>query len=341
MSLEAAAPAEAAPVETSSSPTDLVGLFAAELAAEDAAAAPAKPAPTVTESDPPADAVEADQAAPEQGTEAAEGTEPDDGAETPPVVQAINAPSGMSEEDRQRFAQLPPEVQTWVTQREQQRLADYTRKTQEVANQTKAAAAERQQLGAQLEQYNAFLTNITGQKIEPPDPNLQYSDPDGYQQQLGQYVQAKHRQEQAVAEQARVTEQQSRMQQQSYQEFVQTEGAKLYEMMPEFKDPKTGPALKKAVVEYAQAQGFGEVLPKATALEVSVLVKAMRYDAAQKAKSSAVVVQPAAPRSAKPGPAKAPGSRTSSLANAVSNLKATGSRASLAEAYMAELSTER
>ena len=111
--------------------------------------------------------------------------------------------------------------------------------------------------------------------------------------------------------------------------------------MPEFKDPKTGPALKKAVVAYAHEHGFGEVLAKATALEVSVLTKAMRYDAAQKAKSSATVVQPAAPRTAKPGPAKAPGSRVSGFANAVANLRSDPSRDVLAAAFLAELNSER
>ena len=323
-----------APVETDNSPANLVGLFAAELEAENAPAAPAKQAP---ESEPPAEAVEAEEAAPEEGTDAAEGHEPD--AQPAP---AITAPNGMSEEDRQRFAQLTPEVQAWVTQREQQRTADYTRKTQEAATLAKAAAAERQQLGSQLEQYSAFLSQITTRKIEPPNPDMQFTDPDGYQQQLGQYVSAKHQQEQAQQEQLKVNAQRTDMEAKAYREFIQTEHAKLNEMMPEFTDPKTGPSLKKAVMAYAEAEGFGEVLPKATAKEVSILVKAMRYDAAQKAAKTSPVVANSAPRSSKPGPAKAPGQRnTTNLATAVSNLMAGGSRASLAAAYAAELASER
>lgn len=335
-----------APAETSNSPADLVGLFAAEIEAETAppSATPAAPSANgATESEPPAVAVEAEQAAPDEGTDAAEGTEPEsDPQSEEPANPILNAPTGMSEEDKRKFALLPPDVQNWLTKREADRRSEFTRKTQEAANLAKAAAAERQQLGTQLEQYSAFLSQITTRKIEPPDPNMQYTDPDGYQQQLGQYVSAKHQQELAQQEQAKVAAQQTAMQEKAYREFVQTEGEKLYAMMPEFKDPKTGPSLRKAVVEYAQANGFGEVLPKATAQEVSILVKAMRYDAAQKAAKSAPVVTPAAPRSAKPGPARAPGSRTASnLATAVSNLMAGGSRASLADAYRAELASER
>lgn len=313
---------------------DLVGVFAAQLAAENdppKAEAPAEAAaPADTES------------APDEGAVAdTDGTEPASGAETSTTTPVLNAPFGMSEEDRQRFAQLTPEVQAWVTQREVQREADYTRKTQEAATLAKAASAERQKLGSQLQQYDAFLNSITSQRIEPPDPAMQMTDPDGYQQALGNYVTAKHRQEQAAAEQSRVASERRQIEDQGYREFVQTESSKLIEIMPEFGDPKKAPELRKAVIAYAEQNGFAEALGRATAAEIKVLTQSMRYEAAQKAAKSAPVVAPSAPRSTKPGPAKAAGSRTSGFASAVSNLTASGSRAALAEAYAAELSSER
>lgn len=330
---------ETAPAQQESAPPTrdtLVGLFAAELDAEDN-----PPAPAQKQEAAPVEAA-AEPATGEQPVEAAEGTEPD--SETveaqPPATPAINAPSGMSEEDRQRFAQLSPEVQAWVTQREQQRTADYTRKTQEVAEQAKAAKAEREALSAQLQHYNAFLSKITEQRIEPPNPAMQATDPDGYAHQLGLYVNAKHQQEIARQEQARVTAEQQQIEEKAYNEFVRTEASKLYEIMPEFRDPKQGPALKKAVVEYAEANGFAKVLPKATAQEVSILVKAMRYDAAQKAAKAAPVVQAPAPKSTRPSPAQG-ARRTSGFASAVQNVIQTGSRDALAAAYLAQLQSER
>lgn len=316
----------------------LAGMLAAELTSEERLSEN-----TVTRSEPtsePAAAPGLEQTAPETGVDADTSREPDSVAETPLATSAINAPAGMSEAERAVFAQLPREQQAWVTQRESQRTADYTRKTQEVAAHARAVQSERQALSGQLEQYSAFLSKVTDQSIAPPDPALQQTDPYAYQERMADFVQAKFRQEQAQVEQAKVQAQRQYIEKQQYGEFVQAETAKLVDIMPEFQDPKTGPALKKAVAEYGLSNGIPvTALERATAVEIAILTKAMRFEAAQKAKASATIVPTAAPRSSRPGPARAPG-RGTSMTDAVQNLSARPTRESLAAALMAELSAE-
>lgn len=52
--------------------------------------------------------------------------------------EAIQPPQSMSAKDREAFYQLPPEQQKWLTEREKQMTADYTRKNMEVAEKSKA-----------------------------------------------------------------------------------------------------------------------------------------------------------------------------------------------------------
>ncbi len=51
--------------------------------------------------------------------------------------EVIQPPQSMSAKDREAFYQLPPEQQKWLTEREKQMTADYTRKNMEVAEKAK------------------------------------------------------------------------------------------------------------------------------------------------------------------------------------------------------------
>jgi len=59
-------------------------------------------------------------------------------AEDSEPAEAIAAPMSMSAEDREKFDALPPESQKWLSDREQQREADYSRKTTELAERGKS-----------------------------------------------------------------------------------------------------------------------------------------------------------------------------------------------------------
>lgn len=69
----------------------------------------------------------------EAAEEAPPAEAPEKAPETPDQ-QAVEAPVSWSKEDRELFATLPPNVQGLIAKREQERDADYTRKTQEIAD---------------------------------------------------------------------------------------------------------------------------------------------------------------------------------------------------------------
>ena len=130
------------------------------------------------------------------------------------------------------------------------------------------------------------------------------------------------------------------LQQQAQRQFWAEQGQRLAEIAPELAgDTKQAKESRAAAFDYAVKQGYPkEVLDKATALDLVTLWKAQRFDAAmaQKAKT---VVQPA-PKAMQPGPARAAG-RNNGFASSVRTLSENPTRASLAEAYRAELAAER
>jgi hypothetical protein len=65
-------------------------------------------------------------------------SETDEGAESEPVKQAVASPQSMSAKDLEAFSALSPESQKWVTDREKELTADYTRKTMDLAEQKKS-----------------------------------------------------------------------------------------------------------------------------------------------------------------------------------------------------------
>lgn len=329
--------ATAAPTERQQSPSEqLNGLFMSELEAETAANSPSAPVTAAADTESP----DVEGVTPEN--------EPPSEPEAAPATATI-APFGMSEAERAVFSQLTPEMQAWVTSREQQRTADYTAKTQRAAADRKIVEAEyqkasshQQQLMQRMQQYDEVLRGITDQPLQPPPAALAEQDPMLFQQQLADYLHAKDRQERAGKERARLHEEARGQHEAQRTAYVKLEAQKLSEMLPDFYDGKKGPALQKAVVEYAGEHGIPvDRLSFVSALEMTMLVKAMRYDAAVKAQRNARVVTTAAPRSVAPGPARAGGGTVMPLATAVSNLRQNGGAKALEAAFLAELNAER
>lgn len=323
----------------------LAGLFAQELAAERGETPePASQGHQDTEQpaeSAPEEAAPAEENAPEEGAETQEEAEPGDGAEEPTDSPAIAAPPGMSEADKAEFAKLPPALQTWINKRITEQQADYTRKTQQVAEQRKYYESSVAELQQKLQAYDHILSQFTTPKLAPPDPKMRDTDPVAYEEQLASYLHQKHLQEVAAAEQQRVRQEQEALQKQQMAEFYRREAEALAQMAPELADPKKGAALRKAVYEYGIKAGYTpEQLSMATARDMVTLWKAQRYDAMQEARKNIKPVPPAAPKAARPGPAKAIG-RPSNVTRAVQQLVENPSRDALAAAYLAELQAER
>jgi hypothetical protein len=252
----------------------------------------------------------------------------------------IQAPAGMSDEDRVAFAKLTPELRQWVVNSDKSRTADYTRKTQEVAESRKAYDAGLQTLQTQLQEYDRILKGFTARPVTPPDPALRHTDPLAYEDQQAEYIQAKHRMEIANEERERIRVESDRINKEMFERQVAEETKLLREKVPEFADARKAPILSKAVAEYAIGNGYTvDELKFARASDIAVLVKAMRYDAAQAASQRAQPVT-VVPKSSQPGPAKSV-SRGGPITTAIQTLSQAPTRENLAAAFLAQLNSER
>jgi hypothetical protein len=179
------------------------------------------------------------------------------------------------------------------------RQSDYTKKTQAVAEERKEAEAlreqyqsefqnlqtERQQyqqalgqLGAQLYAGMNKFANIDWAKLKTDDPIEYVTKRDEFREEQ-ERIQMVQQQIQAVQQQANEDAEKF------HREAVVEEQKKLREIIPEWNDKDKQPVLAKELRTYATESGFTEeeVDSLIDHRSVNVLLKAMRYDALQKA----------------------------------------------------------
>lgn len=334
------ASADAAPTLDS-----IASLFEADLKAESAppkkeVEAPAEVEEQETEVDAPDTGAEPDEIAADEA-ETAEEQDSEGEPDAAPAAQTIDAPSGMSEADKAAFAKLSPELKGWVSKRMADHQADYTRKTQDVAEKRKGVDAAAQHLMGRLQQVDHILSKFTDPELAPPNPALRIQDPDAFEQQQADFLYRKDLQDKAKAERARNSEEMQRLQHAQMQEFHAHEAQELTRIAPELaaNTPKAA-AMRKAVHAYGVEAGYTpEMLKQASARDIVTLWKAQQFEAAQKARANVKVVPKAPPKIVAPGPAK--GGRPSNFARAVQDLSKNPSIDALAEAYLAELQSEK
>jgi len=169
-----------------------------------------------------------------------------------------------------------------------QRQADYTRKSQALAEQrkeTEAIQSERMQLeqerqmyanGLQMlqEQQSAKLKDFESVEWE----SLKAEDPYQYMIKKDEYRDAQERVNNLVAEQQMVQQEQAQQAQQARAHFVQQEYSRLVESLPEWNDKNS--TIKKDIQEYATSVGFKpeEISQLADHRSVLIIKKAMEYD---------------------------------------------------------------
>lgn len=337
---QGAAQADAAPTLES-----IASLFEADLKADSTppkkeVEAPAEVEGAETEVEAPDTGAEPEEN-PAEEAEAADEQEPEGESEETPAAQTIDAPSGMSEADKSAFAKLSPELKAWVSKREAETRADYTRKSQDVAEKRKAYETASQQVMGRLQQYDQILARFTDPEITAPNPALRMQDPEAYEQQQAEYLYRKDLQEKARAERAMVAKEYQQHEQVRMQEFHAHEAQELARIAPELaaNTPKAA-EMRKAVHKYGVDTGYSpEMLKQASARDIVTLWKAQQFDAAQKAKANVKIVPKAPPKIIAPGPAK--GGRPSNLARAVQDLSKNPSVDALADAFLAELQSEK
>lgn len=172
------------------------------------------------------------------------------------------------------------------------RQADYTKKTQEVAEARRhvqqAYQARQQERQTLAENLNLALNVVEPQlaALARTDwDQLASDDPYSYAEKRALFDQASARYQKLFDQSQAVVQQQTQQQQQLMQQKLQQEGEKLRLAIPDFADPNRGRALKSALTEYAVSQvGLSEQEAKGITDHRMILLldKARRYDALQR-----------------------------------------------------------
>jgi len=174
-----------------------------------------------------------------------------------------------------------------------QQGADYTKKTQQVAEQRKALEVESVAIDQARQLRDAYAERLQAmeQLLSSPEQgeNLEYlkeSDPIGYAVKVAEMSQQKEQLQAIQAERYRIAEQQQAEQQHALQGYIAQQAARLSEVLPEYSDPVKGEKLRSELRVFAKDIGFTdqELSMVRDSRQVLALHKAMLYDKLQKSK---------------------------------------------------------
>jgi len=189
------------------------------------------------------------------------------------------------------------------------RQADYTRKSQVLAEQRKkadeelaATQQERQRYLSQLEQFNTQADSKIEELAKTDWTRLKEEDPTEYMLKRDQYRELQDNKRIVEEEQKNLQYKQQQEHEVKWQEELGRQQQLMAEKLPEWVDPDKGPKLKQSIKTFAVKKGFTEqeVNTLIDARSVDVLHKAMLYEnllAAKISNKKAKVV----PKVQKPG----------------------------------------
>jgi len=189
------------------------------------------------------------------------------------------------------------------------RQADYTRKSQVLAEQRKkmeeelaATQQERQHYLSQLEQFNTQADSKLEEFKSVDWTKLKEEDPMEYALKRDQYRELQENKRLVAEEQQQLAQKQQQEMQSKWNEELARQQEVMAQRLPEWNDPEKGPKLKQDIKSFALTKGFTEqeVDSLIDARSVDVLHKAMMYEnllAAKIANKKAKVV----PKMQKPG----------------------------------------
>jgi hypothetical protein len=167
------------------------------------------------------------------------------------------------------------------------RQADYTRKSQVLAEQRKqadeelaATQQERQRYLSQLEQFNTQADSKLNELKSTDWTRLKEEDPTEYMLKRDQYRELQENKRTVEEEQKNLQYKSQQEQQAKWQEELGRQQEIMAQRLPEWNDPTKGPKLKQDIKSFAVKTGFSEqeVDSLIDARSVDVLHKAMLYD---------------------------------------------------------------
>ena len=212
------------------------------------------------------------------------------------------------------------------------RTADYTRKTQEIAETRKAVEADRAKIeeAARLRDTYAQRLSVIEQMLNQ-DPGedlatLKEHDPIGYAVKVAEQSEREKQLNAVRAEQQRLAQQQQAEQGERLKAHLATEAQKLAEAIPEISDPVKGQAIRTDIRNYAQKLGFSEqeLAQVYDSRAVTALYKAMQYDKLVSNKGETSKKVNLAPRMLKPGTSVPEARQSQEVKNMRGRLKKSG-----------------
>ena len=213
-----------------------------------------------------------------------------------------------------------------------QREADYTRKTQKLAEERKLVESEFQQVRGEREQYAQVLGQLQNklQEFEPQEPDwnrLEVEDPTEYARQWTSHQRRQQQKFAVQAEQMRLQQLYQVESQKQIQNVLAQETAVLKEKIPEWNSPEKAKAEGRALMEYGQNLGFTEQELNSISDSRALLAlhKAWKYDQMMSKRPEFQAKIKKAPRMVSSGSAGSVSSKSSDINNAKKRLAQTGS----------------
>ena len=191
--------------------------------------------------------------------------------------------------------------------------ADYTKKTQEIAEQRKAIeegmreVSESKQVrdlySQRLQAVEEFLQKQVTDATPQDLAELKENDPVGYAVKIAEITEKKENLSAVQQERAKIAQQQQLDQKRFLQQKVVEEAQKLSQILPEFSDPNKGEQLRNEIRAYGKSVGFtdAEMSNVIDHRHVLMLRKAQLYDQLQKNKPNVTKKVNSAPKMVKSG----------------------------------------
>jgi hypothetical protein len=221
-----------------------------------------------------------------------------------------------------------------------QQGADYTKKSQALAEQRKAIEAERQHLEYVKQERQAYaqklqaLDSFLSQQNQGVNLDvLKETDPIGYAVAVAEQSQREKQLAVVRNEQQRLAQQQQSEQQASLQNHLRQESEKLTSLIPELATPQ-GDAVRKQIRDYAKSIGWTdqELGQLYDSRAVVTLYNGMKYQQLQKSKPEVNKKLQAAPKMMRSG-TSAPPTKSSGDKQAMQRLRETGKVSDAAKAF--------
>ena len=271
----------------------------------------------------------------EQELEASEDdSETQDEAEDEPGEPAIDPPVSWAADAKEKFSQLPRDLQETIAKRESERERTISEAKQDAAKARKEADAAKQEIeqrASQLDQTITHLqTQLQGKWAEALSdaqywPKLAAENPDDY-------VRLKAAYDQDVVNWNRALAEQQKAEKERQDTFLQEQEAALLEAHPEYSDPAVRRADAELIVGHVKAKGIPDERIKAfTAAEWDIALEAAKAANATKVVKKQAKKKPPKPASKPSKRVNQSDRRTAAQRKKAERLAQTGSPQAFAE----------